>query len=198
MNELLTVLFSLLVAAVVVGSAAIRREVREAVKEDRRLGARKPFNFSDDWAANFTVLGAVFNSILSASGSPDSPAPFASWHSYQLLGVLFAATTTVAPFVYFGRIRSFLFATALTLAAVIGQALTAFLVSYAIGSAAEAKGAPGLVTFLLIIVVAYGFAGSLVYVWKGIPRSVRASSSRDRPPESREARAPSWPPWLWG
>jgi hypothetical protein len=198
MNELLTVLVSLLVGAVVVVSASMRKGVREAVREDRRLGSRRPFNFSDDWAANFTVLGAVFNSILSASGSPASPAPFASWHSYQLLGVLFAATTTVAPFVYFGRVRSFLFATALTLAAIVGQGFTAFLVSYAIGNAAEAKGAPGLVTILLIVVVAYGFAGSLVYVWRGIPKSVHASSKRERPPDTQEARAPSWPPWLWG
>jgi hypothetical protein len=198
MNELLTVLLSLSVAAVVVVSASMRRGVREAVREGRRLGSRRPFNFSDDWAANFTVLGAVFNSILSASGSPASPAPFASWHSYQLLGVLFAATITVAPFVYFGKVRSFLIATALTLAAVIGQGLTAFLVSIAIGNAAAEKGAPSLVTFLLIVVVAYGFAGSLVYVWKGIPKSIHATARRERRPDTEEAPAPSWPPWLWG
>jgi Na+/phosphate symporter len=114
------------------------------------------------------------------------------------LGVLFAATITVAPFVYFGKIRSFLFATALTLAAVIGQGLTAFLVSIAIGNAASEKGAPSLVTFLLIVVVAYGFAGSLVYVWKGIPKSIHATSRRERAPDTQEARASSWPPWLWG
>jgi len=96
------------------------------------------------------------------------------WHSYQLLSILFGAVIVLAPFAYRGPVLSFLLATALTLAAVIGQAITAGVITYALGHDAAHQGDPVFVLYLLLLAIAVGALAIVVYVWRGIPNTIRA------------------------
>ncbi len=169
--------WTVLVAAVsglfvVLCDVLLHKEVRSAAWRNGPLGERQPFNFSTAWAANFTVVGAVLGSILTSSASSGSPAPLLSWHSYQLLSILFAAIIVFAPFAYRKRVRSFLVATALTLMAVIGQAGIAIFITYALARDAGANSNPVLVPDLLVVVLILVASSILVFVWRGIPATI--------------------------
>jgi MFS family permease len=160
--------------AIVLLTAMLHSDVRTAVQHRLELGNRKPFSFTATWASNFTVAGAILGPILSANASSSNPPPFMSWHSYQLLSILFGAVIVLAPFAYLGRVLSFLVGTALTLAAVVGQAGAAGVIMYALGRDAAHHGNSVFVSYLLVAVVTVGAFCICVYVWRGIPHTVDA------------------------
>ena len=193
-NESWLVLISFLIAALlIVLTARLHGEVWAAVKANERLGKRNPFDVTASSASNFTVVGAILTPLLSLGGGTADPYPFASWHSYQLLGVLFGALVVLAPFAYRARVRSFLLAIGLTLAALSGQAMTAMALSYAIGRAAAREGSPVLVAYVVIVVVGLGALLISLYVWQLIPNTVRGTAEWRRRKEAREKDHPGGP-----
>lgn len=164
----------------------------EAKKKTSPLGARQHFNFNTSWATNFTVTGAILGPILSANAGTASPAPLLSWHSYQLLSILFGAVIVVAPFVYRNNVRTFLVANVLTLAAVFGQAGAALFITYALGRDAAHQGNPVLVSYLLFVVILVGIGSIVRYVWQGIPDTIKhyEAHRRAHPHAPAEAKAP--------
>jgi hypothetical protein len=166
------------------------QSVRKAWRENPKLGGRRPFSFTTSWASNFTVTGALLGAILTANAGGTSPAPLLSWHSYQLLSILFAALIVLAPFAYIGHVRSFLVGTGLTFTAVVGQAGTATLIVYAVGRAAAGSGSPILVSDLLLVVLAGIGLGIVVYVWRGIPKTIEPfTKHREKAQPQKEAAA---------
>lgn len=61
----------------------------------------------------------------------------------------------------------------LTLAAVIGQAGTALLLTYALGRDVAQHGNSFLVTDLLLVVLFVGAVRVIVFVWRGIAATIR-------------------------
>ena len=177
--------------AIVLGTALLHPAVRAAWRRHLPLGRRRPFDFNTAWASNFAVAGAILDSILGANASDTSPGPYLSWHSFQLLGILFAAAVVLAPFTYRGTARSFVFATGLTLAAVIGQAGTSIFITLALGRQAAKGGDPVLVSYLLVVVLLISAGFIVTYVWNGIPKTIKAYEDHvaghhaGRPPQSR-------------
>lgn len=190
-NESWLVIIAFVAAALLVGlTARLHGEVWAAVKTNPTLGKRNPFDVTASSASNFTVVGAILTPLLSLGGGTADPYPFASWHSYQLLGVLFGALVVLAPFAYRTRVRSFLVAIALTLAALTGQALTAMALSYAIGRAAGKEGSPILIAFVVIGVVGLGAILISGYVWQLIPSTVHDALEWRRKQEARQKDRP--------
>jgi hypothetical protein len=164
--------------AIILATVLFHPSVRKAWRENPKLGGRRPFTFTASWASNFTVTGALLGAILTANTGGTSPAPLLSWHSYQLLSILFAALIVLAPFAYIGHVRSFLVGTGLTFTAVVGQTGTATLIVYALGRAAAGSSGPILVSDLLLLVLVGIGLGIVVYVWRGIPKTVEPLTKR--------------------
>ena len=111
---------------------------------------RVGWDFSKSWASNFTVIGAILGTTLSAQILPSTTVVLPSPKDYTSLSLLFAVLVVVAPFVYSGLLFTsdasgtqgqcweLLVACSLTLWGVIGELGTVGLVFY------EAQHAHGL------------------------------------------------------
>jgi len=100
------------------------------------------WDFSTSWASNFTVVGAILGTTLSAQILPSTTVVLPSPNDYTSLSLLFAVLVVVAPFVYSGLLLTsdasgtqgqcweLLVACSLTLWGVIGELGTVGLVFY--------------------------------------------------------------------
>jgi hypothetical protein len=158
---------------IVIVTAVFNPLVRLAVRDNPALGTLKPFSFSNTWATNFTIAGAILASILSTNAGSASPAPVVSWRSLQWLSVLFGVVIAIAPFAYRGHVKSFLAATGVTLGAVIGQAGTATFITGALSIDALRRGDPFLVSSLVAVALLIGSVAVVKFVWEGIPATIQ-------------------------
>jgi hypothetical protein len=84
----------------------------------------------------------------------------------MLLSVAWVSIIALAPFLYaaYRRLIAFVAATALSIAAVSGQAILGILLSLEIGSVAVRQRSPLLAATVLAVTIAIGAVGILLYV----------------------------------
>ena len=103
------------------------------------------WDFSESWASNLTVVGAILGTVLSANVLPPKKTVVMAPDGYTALSLLFGILVVLAPFLYTafrkgrprptgpeyrGRNGAFLVASALTVWATCGQIATVGLVLY--------------------------------------------------------------------
>jgi len=175
------VFISLVIAGVFV---AIRWLVPwDATRADlmKRMG-QPGWDFTASWASNFTVVGAVLGTILGAGVLPDQTHLFPKG-SYAALNLLFGVITVLAPIAYLasqtpdapsnqlrGYVWSFLLTTLITLWAVLGELATIAFLLYEIRNGGSL---PSSVTYLFAGVMLVAALLMLVYVWRGVPATIR-------------------------
>jgi hypothetical protein len=96
------------------------------------LMAPAKWDFSESWATNLTLVGALLATVLADSALIPSPTVYLEKETYGTLNALFAFTTVLAPLLYVclgkagsqGSHAGFVAASLLTLWAVLGQLFT--------------------------------------------------------------------------
>lgn len=151
------------------------------------------WSFTTSWASTFTGAGAVLATLVSAGALPDSPYLLEK-SEFALLAVFFGAIGLVAPVVFLAlngnRAPIFVFhvATWLTTAGVVGQLTTVVLLLVdALG-----QGAGSLLVLVLGAVELVGVALILVYIVRGIPRTLDEARAAAGVAENVGRRPATW------
>jgi hypothetical protein len=66
----------------------------------RRVETATAWSFKDSWATNLTAIGAVFGTVLSATGVLDELLPGFELTSFTAMNLVFGAIVVLAPLVY--------------------------------------------------------------------------------------------------
>jgi succinate dehydrogenase hydrophobic anchor subunit len=167
---------------------------------DRHMGPAT-WNFSQSWASNITAVGALLGTILTAGFLPDETAlPKAT---YAYLNFFFGVLVVVAPFVYTavstpvpvhkrtpgtqaqfqGFVAGFIVAAGLTMAAVLGELCTIFLLFNEIQAVNSVPGAAEIFVGILLAI-----AGVLVFVytWVSVQAIIKDQCKAEREKSQRQ------------
>jgi hypothetical protein len=191
-----TILLPLIaVAAALLMSAVI--VLRMGKKRREILGNRAPgtkLDFDKSWAANLTVIGAVFGTVLGAVAYPDVPTEI-SKDSLIRLNLLFAALLVVGPFLFHairgkpprpkyakdltGYVWGLVLACAVVFGAVVGELASLGLLNWELVKGGRA-GWIGVLVILGLVIAAFVYC--VTTVWELATRDWMAAARPPRKP----------------